>query len=228
MEEGRHEHYYFFNSDGFEVCIECGICTSDHEMVFQTIKTEHIVKYVTPFSNILINNNIGYFEEIDNNFKCLKSFLKRGYQNIVLYAFCTYNTLLKNHVYYSLQQISVMFNLPHFKKQYCQIKKNPKLRDCLFHIKDEHFIKSAASLFLAELGQSDKLTKTVQLAKSIDKICPSHQQNILIACSLFLTLCPAHPSQKQLLVVLSNHFSANLRTLRKTVLALRKNDKVLL
>ena len=71
MEEGKHEHYYFFNSDGFEVCIECGICTSNREMVYQPPKTEHAKKYVSPYSNILINNNIGYFEEIDNNFKFL-------------------------------------------------------------------------------------------------------------------------------------------------------------
>lgn len=226
MEGGKHEHYFVFNSDGIEVCIECGICTKNQEMISHGEITRTFRSVELPFSEILINNHIGYIEEIEENYKCLKNILKRGYQNIVLFAFCTYNTLLKNHVYYSLLQISDMFRIPNFAKKYCQIKKKSKFNSYLFHLKDAVFINSALSLFLAEHNKIFKLKKTAELALFIDQVCPFYKQNLLLSSSLFLTLKTSFPSEKYLFKMISNHFSINPRTLKKNVIELKKNPEI--
>jgi len=93
------------------------------------IKPNNISKTSTKFSYILYNNHIGYIEEIDQEYRVLKKKLKRGYSNLVIYAYCVYNTLLKNKVYYSLHQISIMFRIKDFIKQYCQIEKKPSYKN---------------------------------------------------------------------------------------------------
>ena len=227
MEGGNHEHYFVFNSDGIEVCTQCGICTRNQEMISYGEMINSLNSVELTFSDILINNHIGYIKEIEENYKSLKNKLKRGYHNIVLFAFCTYNTLLKNHVYYSLHQISDMFKIPNFAKQYCQIMKKTQFNRYLFHVKDAVFINSAVSLFLAEHSKTFKLKQTVELALFIDQVCPFYKQNLLVSTSLFLTLKTSFLSVKYLFNIISNYFSINIRTLQKTVLELKKNPKVL-
>ena len=109
MENTSHQHYFVFNDDGFEVCFLCGLCTSQKEMRHDfTEKYQDIPKF-TNFSDILQNNNIGYISEIEKEYLMIKTIIKRGFPNIVLYAYCTYNVLMENFVYYSLYQISIMF-----------------------------------------------------------------------------------------------------------------------
>ena len=54
----------------------------------------------TVFWNYDIKANIGLK---------IKSILTRGYPNISLFAYCTYNVLIQNFVYYSLDQIGHIF-----------------------------------------------------------------------------------------------------------------------
>ena len=123
-----HEHIYTFNDDGYQVCTICGICSTLRDMCSIDSLTDNYSKEPSSFSYILYNNHIGYTEEIDEEYKILKNKLKRGYSNLVIYAYCVYNILLKNKVYYSLHQISIIFQIKDFIKQYCQMEKNPLVK----------------------------------------------------------------------------------------------------
>ena len=70
------------------------------------------------YDDVLINNGIGFISKINNAYLQIKSVLKRGYPNISLYAYCVYNILRQNGVFYSLAQISHMFQLKNFPKQF--------------------------------------------------------------------------------------------------------------
>ena len=67
-----HDHNYIFNNDGYQVCTLCGVCTSLQDMRSVDIKPDNISKTSTDFSYILYNNNIGYIEEIDQEYRVLK------------------------------------------------------------------------------------------------------------------------------------------------------------
>ena len=81
-------HEFIFNDDGFEVCSKCGICTSSRLMESSISEHEYpIPNYWSQFSEILINNHIGYIDRIEDEYKKIKIKLLRGYPNISLYAY---------------------------------------------------------------------------------------------------------------------------------------------
>ena len=158
MEEGAHKHYYFFNDDGFEVCIKCGMCSSLREMHHDYYNT-HAKVPTQIYSDVLVNNQLGYIDEIERLYLQVKAVLKRGYPNISLYAYCVYNTLLLNSVYYSLAQISQMFQINNFKRQYCQIDRNYTSLNNDFDDKAPVYIRSSIKIFLAKHSMSSYLNR---------------------------------------------------------------------
>ena len=123
----EHKHSFIFNDDGFQVCKLCGICSTLREY-FHNIHYDNAHKLWSVYSDVLINNNLGYVEQVEKEYAKLKTLLCRGYPNIALYAYCTYNVLLREGIYYSIGQISCMFRIPNFSKLFCHIEKNPKIK----------------------------------------------------------------------------------------------------
>ena len=113
MDGGYHcNHNLIFNDDGFEVCNKCGLCTTNREQRNSYTNSANFDNQCnSAFSNILSNNHIGYVDEINKEYNSIKATLKRGYPNIVLFAFCTYNILMKNGVHYPIARIESMFKL---------------------------------------------------------------------------------------------------------------------
>ena len=89
MSSTQHTHNFIFNDDGFEVCNLCGVCTSqrngEHETTIQSSTPQHM----SEFFDILINNHIGYCNEVEDMYSLMKRKLVRGYPNRALYAYCT-------------------------------------------------------------------------------------------------------------------------------------------
>ena len=110
MAGGVHEHEFIFNDDGFEVCTLCGICTTLREQQYRDTRENPSLKR-SAYADVLINHNLGYVEFVEEEYRKLKTSLRRGYSNKALYAYCTYNVLLRDNVYYSINQISNMFQI---------------------------------------------------------------------------------------------------------------------
>ena len=216
MDEEEHEHSYVFNDDGFQVCELCGICTTlrEHQLQpFFEIDRELRSKY----ADVLINHNLGYVDQVEKEYKKLKIFLRRGYPNIVLYAYCTYNVLLRDGIYYSLDQLSSMFQIPNFSKVFCHIERNPNIEKTLFNVKNKHFIESSLYLFLSHFCLKHHLHKAVTISKIVKQKHKSLKHNFLVAISLYFTLQNTFMNEKELYEELSNYFSINVRTLKSYV-----------
>ena len=208
-----HKHSYVFNDDGFQVCNLCGICTTLREHHLQPyIEMEQDVR--SEYADILINHNLGYVDEVEKEFKKLKILLPRGYSNIALYAYCTYNVLLQENIYYSLSQISHIFQISNFSKLFCHIEKSYKVKKRFFDIKKQKFIESAMSLFLAYSSSKQHLHRAVTISKLVKENHGALKLNFLAAISLYFTLKNTFSSEKELCEELATHFSINLRTLK--------------
>ena len=208
---------FIFNDDGFEVCDQCGLCTTNREQRYSHIDSDNFENaWNSDFSNILTNNHIGYEDEINKEYNCIKAALRRGYPNIVLFAFCTYNILMKNGVHYSMAKIEHMFKLNKFSKYYCQIEKNESITKNIFDVSEYKYVSSSINHFLAVYEHKEKQSKIVELAQYLSKIYPSHKQDIILSAALFISL-KKKISKNKLLKNLSIFFSVNIRTLKKVV-----------
>ena len=114
------KHYFIYNTDGFEVCNVCGICSGSHEMIYNDVSDSKVEteQNHADFSYILENNHIGYIQEIDLEYRKIKNILKRGYPNVALYAYCTLKILTLNSIFYSISHISKIFQLENFSKYF--------------------------------------------------------------------------------------------------------------
>ena len=190
MDGGCHcEHNLIFNDDGFEVCDKCGLCSTNRELRYSHSDSSNFGNVGNSvFSNILINNHIGYEDEINEEYNSVKATLKRGYPNIALFAFCTYNILIKNGVHYSIARIENMFKLKKFSKYYCQIEKNECITKQIFDVTEYKYVSTSINHFLAEYGHKQKQCKIVELVKYFGKIYPTYKQGIILSAALFLSL----------------------------------------
>ena len=166
------------------------------------------------YADVLINHNLGYVDHVENEFKKLKLLLQRGYPNIALYAYCTYNVLLREGVYYSLTQISCMFQISNFSKLFCHIEKSYKVEKHFFDIKRDKFIESSLWLFLSHFSSKRYLCRAVAISKLIKHNHSTLKLNFLVAISLYFTLKNIFSSEKELYEELSTYFSINVRTLK--------------
>lgn len=213
MGKDEHVHSYMFNDDGFQVCELCGICTTLREHHFQPyFEMDQEVR--SEYADVLINHNLGCLDQVEKEFKKLKMLLRRGYPNIALYAYCTYYVLLKEGVYYSLEQLSNMFQIINFSRWFCHIEKNPKVDKQFFNVKNEHFIESSLHLFLAHFSSKHHLHKAITISKIVSQKHGSLKLNLQVAISLFFTLRNTFKNEKELYEELSNYFSINVRTLK--------------
>jgi hypothetical protein len=226
MDDGCHcKHNLIYNDDGFEVCNKCGLCTTNREQRYShtySANLENGIKWNSVFSNILTNNHIGYEDEITKEYNCIKAILRRGYPNIVLYAFCTYNTLMKNGAHYSMAKIENMFKLKKFSKYYCQIEKNESITKHIFDVTEYKYVSSSINHFLAEYDHKQKQSKIVQLALYFGRIYPTYKQGIILSAALFMSLKNKSP-KKELLKNLSIFFLVNIRSLQKVVNNMEKS-----
>lgn len=212
MESLLHNHHFIFNDDGFEVCDKCGICTTQRYAEQSSDNHLFVSQHVSEFSDILINNHIGYIEEIEKKYISLKKKLVRGYPNCALYAYCTYNTLLDNDVYYSIQHIAAMFKLKDFTKYFCRIEAKMMGEKKYFDISHERYIYSSLNIFLAQNNLSHYLKGCMTAVKLVKKQSVSFRPHILICLSLYLILKDVHDAS--LLSKLSSYYSVNIRTLK--------------
>ena len=213
MQREEHQHSYVFNDDGFQVCELCGICTTLREHNFQPF-FEISEDVRSEFADVLINHNLGYVDQVEKEYKKLKLLLPRGYPNIVLYAYCTYNVLLQEGIYYSLEQLSSMFNISNFSRLFCHIEKNQKVEKHFFNVKNRHFIESSLYLFLSHFSSKHLLHKAVAISKIVKQKHAALKFNFLVAISLYFTLRNRVMNEKGLFEELSNYFSINIRTLK--------------
>ena len=213
MVEEEHKHCYTFNDDGFQVCELCGLCSTLRDHHYQPYH-ETAQEPNSQYADVLINHNIVYVDQVEKKYKQIKSFLQRGYPNIVLYAYCTYNVLLEDGIYYSLGQISDMFQIQNFSKLFCHIEKNPKVAKQFFNVKTDQFVKSALDLFLCHSGFRQQQCKALAISNIIKKKRPGLKLNFLVAISLYFTLKNLFESKKRLYEELETYFSINVRTLK--------------
>ena len=213
MDRQEHKHSYVFNDDGFQVCELCGICTTLREHHFQPY-FERCQEVRSEYADVLINNNLGYVDRVEKEYKKLKLLLRRGYPNIALYAYCTYNILLQEGVYYSLHQISHMFQISNFSKLFCHIQKSSRVKKQFFNIKNEKFIESSLSLFLSHCSSKQHLNRAVAMSGLIKQSHAALKLKFLVAISLYFTLENTFSSEKELYEELATYFSINVRTLK--------------
>ena len=209
----EHEHSFIFNDDGFQVCELCGICSTLREHHYQPCH-ETVQEMNSEYADVLINHNLGYVDQVEKKYKQLKLLLRRGYPNIVLYAYCTYNVLLEDGIYYSLGQISTMFRIKYFSKLFCHIEKHPRVVQKNFNVKNEQFIESSLNLFLCHSDAKHQQQRAITISKIIKQKHPDLKLNFLVAISLYFTLRNTFVSEKELHDELATYFSINVRTLK--------------
>lgn len=216
-------HKFIFNDDGFEVCILCGTCTTLKEVGDQIyLPDSEISKSDSGFSYILVNHHIGYVKEIEEEFYKLKTKLKRGYPNLSLYAYCTYYTLLQNNVYYSLNNISKMFQITNFPKIFCQIGKNENIKKPNFDIMKPKYIQSSLNIFLHQYGASRLFKQSVKISKIILDNFIHIKPNFIISLSIYFTIKLSDEPTKNLCKELAEDFSINIRSLMTFVKRIEK------
>ena len=212
----EHAHHFFFNDDGFEACMKCGLCTSLREMSHGYLNDDAEASTQT-YSDVLINNHLGYVAEIERAYLQIKTELKRGYSNISLYAYCVYNTLLQNSVYYSLAQISEMFQIDNFKKQYCQIAKNYTSLNNDYNIKACAYIRSSIKIFLSKHYMSQYLNSCYEMAKTVKLGLPNSKIVFIVCISIYSVLSQSEKSDKNIIKKLCDYFKINNRSLQKQI-----------
>ena len=224
MCDTSHTHVFIFNDDGFEVCEKCGICTSLRE-TRSYIEKSDIYSPDQRFSEILLNNHIGFIEEIEKEYLKIKSILKRGYPNISLYAYCTYNILILNFVYYSLDQIASIFKIENFKKTFCQIERNESISANNFDLENNAYIRSALHIFLSKYDLVRYSEKCFSLTESVKIILPNSKFPFIISISIYLSLTEEDSVNINVLSELCSYFAINKRTLVKKIKEFNKYKK---
>lgn len=207
-----HSHNFIFNDDGFEVCDKCGVCTSLRNVEQATGNQSFVLQHTSEFFDILVNNHIGYGNEVEDKYRMIKRKLVRGYPNRALYAYCTYQVLLENDIYYSIQHISTIFQIRNLKRSFCQIESKLKGRNQYFDISHNRYIFSSISIFLAQINQSVHLKDSMNVVERMRKQSVQFKPHFLICLSLYHTLKDVYDST--LLQKLSCYYSINLRTLK--------------
>ena len=216
MIEGSHEHAFIFNDDGFEVCTLCGVCTTLREQQYHTAYDNQPLRR-SIYADVLINHNLGYVELVEKEYKRLKTLLCRGYSNKALYAYCTYNVLLNDRVYYSINQISKMFQIDNFSKLFCQIENNRKVESQYFDVRDEKYVESSLHLFLSYHDQKCFLDRALEFSRIVRKKHKPLKLNFLTSVSLYFTLKNIFECSLLLQQELSTYFSINIRTFKSLV-----------
>ncbi|HBI40921.1 MAG TPA: hypothetical protein DDY16_08245 [Tenacibaculum sp.] len=211
-----HKHSFIFNDDGFEVCIACGLCSSQREMIHVYSNTETDLDS-QGYDDVLINNGIGFISKINNAYLQIKSVLKRGYPNISLYAYCVYNILRQNGVFYSLAQISHMFQLKNFPKQFCHIHKNYNSASCNLDDKYEEYMSSAIKLFLAHYDMNQYHACCLKLAKAVKSYQPSSKLPFIVSVAIYIVLTKKELKCDDKTNKLCKYFMINKRTLEKKI-----------
>ena len=206
-----HEHQFIFNDDGFEVCTLCGICTTLREQRNHAT-TENQLQKRSIYADVLINHNLAYVELVEEEYRKLKTMLRRGYSNKALYAYCTYNVLLKDHVYYSINHISIMFQINNFSKLFCQIENNHKVESRYFDIRNEKYVESSLHLFLSYHDQKCSLGRALEFSRIMKKKHKPLKLKFLTSVSLYLALKDIFECSLLLRHELSTYFSINIRT----------------
>ena len=205
MEGGEHKHEFIPSDDGFEVCFKCGICSS--QRVYEYERNSQICNIRrSEYAEILINNHIGYEEEIEKFYNEIKIKLPRGYPNIALYAYSTYCILLKNSIFYTIRHIEQIFKIDNFKKSFCQIERNECIQNTNFDLNTEEYSLSAIKIFLSELGLTYLSGKALRISKNIRRHVSHIRPEFLVAVSIYLTLFDCHDNHQQVLDDLSHHF----------------------
>ena len=209
-------HQFIFNDDGFEVCSKCGICTTSRLM--ESSITEHqypIVNYWSRFSEVLLNNHIGYIDRIEDEYKKIKIKLLRGYPNISLYAYCTYYVLLQNNVYYSIKQISEIFKIPDFMKHFCQIENKMQGQSNKYDISNNSYIFSSLNLYLALHDQTRFLKDCKQAVLKVKMKSITFKPHFVVCLSLYIALKDL--KDPLLIPNLCEYYSVNIRTLKSYI-----------
>ena len=216
MEGDEHKHEFIPSDEGFEVCFKCGVCSTQrvyeyerNPLIVNTGKSEYI--------DILINNHIGYEEEVEELYIEIKSKLPRGYPNIALYAYSTYCILLKHSVFYTIRHIEQIFKIDNFKKSFCQIERNDCIQKTNFDLNTEDYSLSAIKIFLSELGFICLIGKAFRICQNIRKHVLHIRPQFLIAVSIYLALFDRIIDHYKLIENLSDHFSINRRTLKGVI-----------
>ena len=196
--------------------MKCGVCSSLREMSHDYYNS-HIESSRQIYSDVLVNNHLGYVDDTDRAYSQIKTVLKRGYPNISLYAYCAYNTLLQNSVYYSLAQISEMFQINNFKKQYCQIAKNYASLNSNFDDKASDYIRSATKIFLAKHSMISYLDSCCNLAKTVKLHQPNSKIVFIVCISIYSVLSATDRPFTEITKQLCPYFKVNNRTLEKKI-----------
>ena len=210
-----HTHNFIFNDDGFEACNECGICTTLRQLETDKGTREPSTNYRSEFSDVLINNHIGYIDVVEDEYKKIKLKLLRGYPNISLYAYCTYFVLLQNNIYYSIKYISEIFKIPNFTKHFCQIENKMRGQSKHFDIGDDRYIFSSLNLYLAQHELPHYLNRCEKAVSNVKMKSITLKPHFVACLSLYLVLKDI--PDPSLIPRLSDYFSINIRTLKSYI-----------
>lgn len=214
-----HTHNFIFNDDGFEVCNECGICTTLRHLMPDNSIQEPTTDYRSEFSDVLVNNHIGYVDDVEDEYKKIKLKLLRGYPNISLYAYCTYFVLLQNNIYYSIKYISEIFKIPNFTKHFCQIENKMRGKSQHFDITNDRYIFSSLNLYLAQHEQTHYFNKCEKAVLKVKLKSITLKPHFVACLSLYLALKDI--PDPLLVPRLSDYYSINIRTLKSYIKCLK-------
>ena len=211
-------HSYTFNTDGFEVCITCGLCSGSQNMIHNDNDYDQFEfqQNSTDFSYILENSHIGYVSEVNEEYRNIKSVLKRGYPNVVLYAYCTYKILRANSIFYPISHISKMFRLKNFSKYFSLIEKNSKI-DKSLHFFTFDQLESSVRIFLCKFEYMNHYKQAFIISKFVFKRNSKLKPVFQVAIVLYFILYSKYKIKQNLIGLLSEHFSINQRTLKKKI-----------
>ena len=212
------KHYFIYNTDGFEVCNVCGICSSSREMIFNDSNSNQIntEQNHSDFSYILENNNIGFIPEINEEYKKIKNILKRGYPNIALYAYCTFKILTLNSIFYSISHISKIFQFENFSKYYRLIEKSHSIDKSLNFYTFRH-TESSIRIFLSYFEHMNHYKTALLISRFIQKMNVEVKPVFKIAIGLYFAICSEYRDKNYLTLLLSEYFTINQRTLKKKI-----------
>lgn len=212
----QHTHDLIFNDDGYEVCRVCGICTQLREMRYDSSVHEASSNNIR-YSEILYNNHIGFVKEIEEEYKNLKFKIKRGYSNKILYAYCSYIVLMRNSIFYTLTQISQMFQINNFQKCVCMIEKKYYDDKSNLIVDNVSHLRSSIDIFLSQNMKIKFRKRAFQIAEILYKRNPYEKPEFLISIILYITLYSNYSRKNDLIVLLCDYFSINKRTLNKKI-----------
>ena len=108
-----------------------------------------------------------------------------------------------------------MFRIKDFIKQYCQIEKNPLIKNSHFDIKHDVFVHSSINLFLSQLYLTSYFYKTVKISNFLKEKCPEINAKYHSSISLYLSLKNVVKCEKTLFENISMFYQLNKRTFYK-------------